>query len=80
MVVIKLYIMSHKKLFAGSEIMVLAVRDILEGNSIKYIIRDDIESAITAGFGSADKAVHVFVDEEDLEKAKELLETNDIKE
>ncbi|WP_267740099.1 putative signal transducing protein [Myroides injenensis] len=72
--------MSHKKLFAGSEIMVLAVKDILEEHNIKFIIRDDIESAITAGFGSADKAVHVFVEEEDLPKAKELLLQNDIKE
>ncbi|WP_010252359.1 putative signal transducing protein [Myroides injenensis] len=72
--------MSHKKLFAGSEIMVLAVKDILEEHNIKFIIRDDIESAITAGFGSADKAVHVFVEEKDLPKAKELLLQNDITE
>lgn len=70
--------MSHKKLFAGSEIMVLAVKSILEVNNIPYIIRDDIDSAITAGFGSADKAVHVFVEEAELEKAKQLLLENDI--
>ncbi|MEC4116410.1 putative signal transducing protein [Myroides phaeus] len=72
--------MSHKKLFAGSEIMVLAVKDVLEENNIRYIVRDDIDSAITAGFGSADKAVHVFVEEEDLARAKELLKKNDLEE
>lgn len=70
--------MSHQKLFAGSEIMVLAVRNILEENSIPYIIRDDIESAISSGFGSADKAVNVFVENSDLDKAKNLLAENDI--
>lgn len=70
-------IMSHVKLYAGSEVMVLAVKDLLEQNNIPYIIRDDIESAITAGFGSMDKAVNVFVEEQDLEKAKKVLQQNE---
>ncbi|KUF43454.1 DUF2007 domain-containing protein [Myroides marinus] len=72
--------MSHKKLFAGSEIMVLAVRNLLEENNIPYIIRDDIESAIRVGYGTLDKAVHVLVEEENLDRAKALLEENDLRE
>ena len=70
--------MGHKILFSGSEIMALAVRNILEENNIAYIVRDDIESAITAGFGSADKAVNILVDEQDMEQAKEILRKNDL--
>ncbi|WP_121965078.1 DUF2007 domain-containing protein [Myroides sp. N17-2] len=72
--------MSHKKLFAGSEMMVLAVRNLLEENDISYIIRDDIDSAIGAGYGALGKAVNVLVNEENLEKAKALLKENDLTE
>ncbi|AJA69742.1 Protein of unknown function DUF2007 [Myroides sp. A21] len=72
--------MSHKKLFAGSEIIVLAVRNLLDENNIPYIIRDDIQSAIGIGAGTLDRAVHILVDEEDLDKAKKLLIENDFTE
>ena len=72
--------MSHKKLFAGSEIMVLAVRNILDENNISYIIRDDIQSAIGIGAGTLDGAVHILVNEEDLTRAQTLLKENDLEE
>lgn len=72
--------MSHIKLFAGSEVMALAVKNILEDNQIPYIVRDDIESAIGIGMGTLGKAVNIFVEEQDLPKAKNLLEINDIQE
>ncbi|MDR0230107.1 MAG: DUF2007 domain-containing protein [Flavobacteriaceae bacterium] len=72
--------MSHKKLFSGSEIMVLAVKDILESNNIAYIVRDDIEAAISVGYGTLGRAVHVFVEEHDLEQAESLLRENNIEE
>ncbi|MTG97415.1 MULTISPECIES: DUF2007 domain-containing protein [Myroides] len=72
--------MSSKKLYAGSEIMVLAVRDLLEENGIAYIIRDDIESGIAAGYGILGKAVNVFVDQNDLHRAQDLLKQNNIEE
>ncbi|HLW41590.1 MAG TPA: DUF2007 domain-containing protein, partial [Flavobacterium sp.] len=57
----------HVKIFSGSAIMAMAVKNALENNNIPYIERNDINSAITAGFGSADKAVHIFVLEDDEE-------------
>lgn len=66
----------HIKLFSGSAIMAMAVKNILEEKNISYIERNDIDSAITAGFGSADKAVHLFVLEEDEEKAQYALVEN----
>ncbi|MEK6492575.1 DUF2007 domain-containing protein [Myroides odoratimimus] len=72
--------MSHKKLFAGSEIIVLAVRNLLDENNVSYIIRDDIQSAIGIGAGTLDRAVHILVDEKDLDKAKKILLENDFTE
>lgn len=63
----------HVKIFSGSAIMAMAVKNALENNNITFIERNDINSAITAGFGSADKAVHIFVFEEDEEQAKYAL-------
>lgn len=64
---------THKKIFSGSEITALAVKNILEENNVEYIERNDIQSAIRSGFGSADQAVHIFVLENDLEKSRILL-------
>lgn len=72
--------MNHKKLYAGSEVMVLAVRNVLEENNIAYIIRDDIEAGRSAGYGTLGKAVHVLVEEQDLAKAEALLKELDIEE
>ncbi|MGG5577860.1 DUF2007 domain-containing protein [Myroides sp. C15-4] len=72
--------MEHKKLYAGSEIMVLAVRNLLEQNNIAYIIRDDIEAGRSAGYGTLGKAVHVLVEEKDLDQAKKLIQENNIEE
>ena len=67
----------HVEIFAGSAIMAMAVKNTLEENGIDYIERNDIDSAITAGFGSADKAVHIFVFEDAEEKARyALVEAN----
>ena len=67
----------HVEIFAGSAIMAMAVKHTLDENNISYVERNDIDSAITAGFGSADKAVHIFVFEEDEEKARyALVESN----
>ena len=67
----------HVEIFVGSAIMAMAVKHTLNENNISFIERNDIESAITAGFGSADKAVHLFVLEDDEEKARyALVEAN----
>jgi|SRR5690554_4536207 len=67
----------HVKIFSGSAIMAMAVKNALEIKNIPYLERNDINSAITAGFGSADKAVHIFVLEQYEEQAKyALVEVN----
>lgn len=65
------------KIFSGSQVEVLAIQRILELNEIDYITRDDIQSGVTAGFGTFDKAVHIFVDKEDYYKALKLIDNHD---
>lgn len=65
--------MEYKKVYSGSEINSLAVKDILEQNAIVYIIKDNVASGVIAGFGTLDKAVHVFVLDNNEKKAIELI-------
>lgn len=71
--------MNRVKLFVGSEIVTLAVKDVLEQHNIEYIERNDVQSSIAVGIGTADKAVHIFVDPKDLDYARHLLEQNDLR-
>ena len=64
---------NHKKIFIGSEILAMGVKNILENNQIEYIERNDVQSAVRAGFGSAHQAVHIFVYEADIPQVRELL-------
>lgn len=69
---------NHKKIFSGSEILAMGVKNILEEQGIEYIERNDVQSAVRAGFGSADQAVHIFVYQDDVSKARELLSDFDL--
>lgn len=62
------------KVFSGSEVEVIKVRIVFDQNNIKYIERNDIQSGVVAGFGTIDKAVHVFVSKYDYNRALELLQ------
>lgn len=65
--------MAHVKIYAGSEVLVLAVAAKLEDAGIPFIQKDNISGGIAAGFGTAGRAVEVYVEEADKERAEELL-------
>ncbi len=65
---------NHVKVFSGSEVEVIRVRLILDLNGIEFIERNDIQSGVTAGFGTIDKAVHIFVDSSDFQRAMKLID------
>ena len=67
--------MEYVTVYSGSEINALAVRNILDNNQIEYIIREDVNAGVVAGFGTLDRAVHVLVLENVAEKAKTLVLT-----
>jgi hypothetical protein len=65
--------MDHVKVYSGSEINALAVKNALEINHIEFVERDDINSAVVAGYGSLGKATNIFVYENDFDKASEII-------
>lgn len=66
--------MKEIKIFSGSEIEAMAIKQKLEERDVSPIVRNSFESARLAGFGNTDAAVELFVTEEDYEKIKDLLE------
>lgn len=64
----------HIRVFSGSQVESLSVRSILEKNKIEYIVRDDVQSAITAGYGGLDRAINIFVSKENFDRARRLIE------
>lgn len=65
--------MAMIKVYGGSEIMAQSVQAKLEEAGISTIIKNNIDSATVAGFGSFDQTVQVFVNEEDVAKATSII-------
>lgn len=62
------------KIFSGSEILALQLKDKLESIALNVVIKDNIQSARLGGFGSADLAVELFIQETDFHKANPVIE------
>ncbi|MEY2630228.1 MAG: hypothetical protein RLZZ469_1125 [Bacteroidota bacterium] len=62
------------KIFSGSEILALQLKDKLESIDLNVVIKDNIQSARLGGFGSADLAVELFIQETDFHKANPVIE------
>lgn len=65
--------MSTVKIYSGNEIMAASVKNKLEEAGISIVVRDNIQSATLAGFGSLGQVVNIYVNEEDAEKAKAII-------
>ena len=55
--------MGMMKIFSGSDILASALKEKIEATGIDVMIKDNIQSARMGGFGNADLAVELFVDE-----------------
>lgn len=66
--------MGLMKIFSGSEILALALQEKIEAINVKTIVKNNIQSARLAGFGNADLAVEVFIQEVDFGKASPVIE------
>lgn len=62
------------KIFSGSEILAIGLQEKIEAIEIKTVIKDNIQSARLAGFGSLGLAVELFIEERDFEKARSVIE------
>ncbi|WP_136667053.1 putative signal transducing protein [Flavobacterium sp. H122] len=66
--------MNFIKIFSGSEIMVQAIQEALKVEEISSVVKNNIQSAVMAGFGTAGQAVDIFVDKKDVMQAKLIID------
>ena len=64
-----------KRLYTGSEINVNILKEILDDNQIPSLIKNDLKSGLTAGFGGGyvEAESSIFVFDNNLKKAKIIL-------
>ena len=65
--------MALVKIYSGSEVMVLALTAKLQEAGIEYLVKNNTQSAIAAGFGVIGTANELFVDEANAEKANSIV-------
>ncbi|MBU2060347.1 MAG: DUF2007 domain-containing protein, partial [Bacteroidetes bacterium] len=65
--------MGLMKVFSGSEILALALKEKIEAINIDVLMKDNIQSARLAGFGSSGSAVELFVQETDYGKVHPII-------
>jgi len=61
------------KVFSGSSIEILPLREALEAENIIPVIKDRAESARLAGFGALPNFQDIFVHKDELECAQKLI-------
>jgi hypothetical protein len=62
------------KIFSGSEILASALQLKIEQVGVEVVKRDNLQSARLAGFGNADLAVELFIQEKEFNKANTVIE------
>ncbi|UQD57640.1 DUF2007 domain-containing protein [Flavobacterium sp. K5-23] len=66
--------MGLMKVFSGSEILAIALKEKMEAIGVDTVMKDNIQSARLAGFGSSGSAVELFIQETDFSKANPVIE------
>ncbi|NGY35970.1 DUF2007 domain-containing protein [Flavobacterium sp. XN-5] len=66
--------MGLMKVFSGSEILAMALKEKIEAAGVDTVMKDNIQSARLAGFGSSGSAVEIFIQETDFAKANPIIE------
>lgn len=64
----------HVKILTGSSITINRIAFLLDQKNIPTLIKDNVESARLAGFGTAQNDVDLYVYESDFENAREIIE------
>jgi Putative prokaryotic signal transducing protein len=66
--------MGLMKVFSGSEILALALQEKIEAVGVNTMVKNNIQSAQMAGFGTTGQAVELFIQETDFAKANPVIE------
>jgi len=59
----------------SSSIIINRIASILDQNNVTTLIKDNVESARLAGFGTSLNDVELYVKDSDFEKAQKLIKT-----
>ncbi len=62
------------KLLTASSIYINRVASLLDQDNISYLIKDNVESARLAGFGTTQNDVDLYVFESDIDRAAKIME------
>ena len=62
------------KIFSGSEILAMALKEKIEAIGVDTVLKNNIQSARLAGFGTMGQAVELFIQETDFSKANPVIE------
>ena len=66
--------MGLMKVFSGSEILAMALKEKIEAIGVDTVLKNNIQSARLAGFGTMGQAVESFIQETDFSKANPVIE------
>nr|WP_294939566.1 DUF2007 domain-containing protein [uncultured Flavobacterium sp.] len=66
--------MGLMKVFSGSEVLALALQAKIEEAGVETLLKNNIQSARLAGFGTSGSAVELFIQETDFAKANPVIE------
>ena len=66
--------MGLMKVFSGSEILAMALKEKIEAIGVDTVLKNNIQSARLGGFGNSDLAVEIFIEEIDFGKANPVIE------
>ena len=61
-------------MFSGSEILAMALKEKIEAIGVDTVLKNNIQSARLAGFGTMGQAVELFIQETDFSKANPVIE------
>jgi putative signal transducing protein len=62
------------KVFTGSGILAMRLKEEMEAEGVKVILRDDILSAILGGFGASHLAVELYITDSDYVLVEEIID------
>jgi Putative prokaryotic signal transducing protein len=66
--------MGLMKVFSGNEILAQALQVKLEAVGIEVTTKNNVQSGRIAGFGTADQALEIFIQETNFAKANPVIE------
>ncbi len=66
--------MGLMKIYSGSEVLAIALKEKIETAGVDVVMKDNVQSARLAGFGSLGQAVELFVQESQYGKIYPIIE------